>query len=167
MEKYNLIQLSILIVEQHSLIRYAIREILKQFWPREVWDTADMEEVRELIEIHHPDVIFTDCAPAFDGIDLVRKIRDKENGPDRFLPIIIVSAYTDLKTVLNARGSGANEFLTKPFTATSIYKRLCSLIERERYFIQCATFFGLDRRRRRLDWSKPERHAPARVPIPA
>ena len=159
MQSYNLNQLNVLVIERHVGIHRTIREILRHFGTRAVWDTGCLKEAQELIEEKQPDLIFTGLAPAFDGIGLVKTIRAAKNETLRYLPIIMLSAYTDMKTVLEARDSGVNELLTKPFSATGIYKRICSLIEKKRYFVQCASFIGPDRRRRRLAWGRLERRA--------
>ena len=81
--------------------------------------------------------------------------------PNPYLPIIVVTAYTDIHHVIRARDSGVNEYLAKPVSAKSIYSRICSLVENERQFIRCRDFFGPDRLRRRIDHEGQERRVNA------
>ena len=73
MQSYNLNQLNVLVIERHVGIHRTIREILRHFGTRAVWDTGCLKEAQELIEEKQPDLIFTGLAPAFDGIGLVAK----------------------------------------------------------------------------------------------
>lgn len=81
--------------------------------------------------------------------------------PNPYLPIVVVTAYTELQHVTRARDCGVNEYLAKPVSAKSIYARICSLVDNVRPFIRCAGFFGPDRRRRRIEHGNHERRAHA------
>jgi DNA-binding response OmpR family regulator len=50
----------------------------------------------------------------------------------RHIPIIIVTALTDLDSKLVAMGAGANDYLTKPFHIEDLKSRIVKLIERTR-----------------------------------
>ena len=59
-----------------------------------------------------PDLIFTDVRmPGDDGLALLQKL--KATHPD--LPVIVMSAYTDIASTAGAFRGGAYEFLSKPF----------------------------------------------------
>ncbi|MGQ4582214.1 nitrogen regulation protein NR(I) [Lysobacter sp. F60174L2] len=59
-----------------------------------------------------PDLLFTDVRmPGDDGLVLLDKL--KARAPD--LPVIVMSAYTDVASTAGAFRGGAHEFLSKPF----------------------------------------------------
>ena len=59
-----------------------------------------------------PDLLFTDVRmPGDDGLVLLEKL--KAAHPD--LPVIVMSAYTDIASTAGAFRGGAHEFLSKPF----------------------------------------------------
>ena len=59
-----------------------------------------------------PDLIFTDVRmPGISGFELVKQIRHI----DLNLPIIVMTAYSDLDTTVKAYQQGAFEYLAKPF----------------------------------------------------
>ena len=61
---------------------------------------------------HPPDLLFTDVRmPGDDGLVLLDKL--KAAHPD--LPVIVMSAYTDIASTAGAFRGGAYEFLSKPF----------------------------------------------------
>ncbi|MEO6137129.1 MAG: nitrogen regulation protein NR(I) [Luteimonas sp.] len=64
------------------------------------------------LQTHAPDLIFTDVRmPGDDGLVLLDKL--KSAYPQ--LPVIVMSAYTDISSTAGAFRGGAYEFLSKPF----------------------------------------------------
>jgi putative two-component system response regulator len=63
--------------------------------------------------------------PDIDGFQLCRMIR--ADAVLKHIPIIIVTALTDLDSRLVAMGAGANDYLTKPFQIEELKKRINSL----------------------------------------
>lgn len=159
MKKYDLYNLTVLIVDKQSLMRRLMRDVLSQLGipTRNIEETSDINAAYDLYVASDPDIILTDWAPLLDGIEFIRKIRNSEDSPNPFVPIIVVTAFSELKHVVTARDSGMTEYLTKPISAKTLYLRLCSVIERERLFIRSRDFFGPDRRRRRLEYQGGDR----------
>src|SRR5688500_15693862 len=59
-----------------------------------------------------PDLLFTDVRmPGDDGLVLLEKLKAAHPG----LPVIVMSAYTDVASTAGAFRGGAHEFLSKPF----------------------------------------------------
>lgn len=95
-----------------------------------------------------------------EGLDLVRRLRTDPDSPNPFVPILMLTAYSERRRVLAARDSGITEFLVKPFTATELARRLQSLLCRPRAFVRSGNYFGPDRRRlvnRRYDGPEQRR----------
>jgi two-component system chemotaxis response regulator CheY len=84
-------------------------------------------------------------------------IRKEKQSKNPFVPIIVVSANTEVRHILTARDAGMTEFLAKPISTGLIYARICLIIERQRLFIRCNGFFGSDRRRRSLELKGQDR----------
>ena len=91
----------------------------------------------------------------------LRKVRHSDECPNLTVPIIIVSAFTEMSHVLAARDLGMTEFLAKPISAETVYTRLCSVIENRRPFVKASSFFGPDRRRRRGNYRGGDRRVSA------
>ena len=74
-----------------------------------------------------PEAIITDIRmPDMDGFDLLKKVQD--NHPD--LPVIIMTAHSDMDSAMSAYESGAFEYLPKPFDvneAIALAKRACEV----------------------------------------
>ncbi|MGF1843421.1 nitrogen regulation protein NR(I) [Vibrio clamense] len=73
---------------------------------------ADAESVLMALEREIPDVLVSDIRmPGMDGIDLLNQV--SQRCPD--LPVIIMTAHSDLDAAVNAYQKGAFEYLPKPF----------------------------------------------------
>lgn len=101
----------------------------------------------------HIDLALIDwLMPGMNGVDLIRQIRNFEEEHIKFLPIVLLSAYTSKKVVEAARDSGANEALVKPISAEKLASRLVHIINHPRPFIKNDSFMGPDRRRKEEDF---------------
>jgi len=91
------------------------------------------------------------------GIEFTRMVRTDEDSPDRFVPIIMLTCYTEKARVFEARDAGVTEFMAKPVSAQSLYDRIASVIEGPRRFVEVGSYFGPDRRRRINDFAGNDR----------
>ena len=99
-----------------------------------------------------------------DGIALVKWLRSRTDSPDKYIPIIMLTGYSERNRVLEARDSGVTEFLAKPVSTKAIYSRLVAIVDNPRPFIRTESYFGPDRRRRDDDRYKgPQRRKPSEV----
>jgi len=146
---YDLSGLSVLVADKNMQMRRLMRSVLRELNIRMVTEAAGTEEVYTHIAGKPFDLIFIEWAPDFDGIAVVRQVRRDPSAASRYTPVILMSAYTELQHVLDARDAGANEFLAKPFTAKLIYSRVHAIIESHRPFVKCKVYFGPDRRRKK------------------
>ena len=99
----------ILIVDDEASFRTSLRGALKKDY--EVGEAASSEEaIRNVLE-SPPDVVLLDISmPEVDGLETLRQIREI----DDFIAVIMVTAYGDIKTVVEAINQGAVDYLTKP-----------------------------------------------------
>ncbi|MDH3314730.1 MAG: nitrogen regulation protein NR(I) [Gammaproteobacteria bacterium] len=93
----------------------SIRWVLEKAFAREGMSVTGFTSgagVLERLERTRPDVILSDIRmPETDGLTLLESISDRFPG----LPVIIMTAYSDLDSTVAAFQSGAFEYLPKPF----------------------------------------------------
>lgn len=157
MQSYNISELDILLVEKHDYMRHMMRGILFQLGARQLRECGNPDKAYEMYKQDPADLVFTDWAPGMDGIRLLTRIRQDIDSPDPYVPVIVVTAHTELRHIYYARDSGVTEYLAKPISAKLIYGRIRAVIERHRQFIRNSDFFGPDRRRRQGEYGGPER----------
>jgi two-component system chemotaxis response regulator CheY len=85
------------------------------------------------------------------GIDLTELIRTSSKSPSPYIPVIMISAYSDEARVEMARDHGVTEFLAKPFTVERLMERLETVIENPRPFVRTDSYFGPERRKTELE----------------
>ena len=77
------------------------------------------------------DIVFVDWnMPNMDGIDLVQRLRAQF--PKRYLPIVMITTEKLVGKVEEALENGVDCFISKPFTAEGIQKRLAPVIDKLR-----------------------------------
>ncbi len=136
-----------LLCDDSLQIRALIRNCLMAFGIKDIVEATDSKSGFQEIIDSDPDLVITDWnMPAGDGIDLVHLIRHSPDSPNPYVPIIMLTGYSELERVEIARDMGVSSFLAKPMSADSLYKRLVSLVEDQRLFVRSDDFFGPDRR---------------------
>lgn len=91
------------------------------------------------------------------AVNFLEMVRMDEFSPNRFVPVIVCSSFTEEHQVKRARDMGMTEFLAMPISARTVYGRICAVIEHPRPFVRSPNFFGPDRRRRQAPFSHEER----------
>ncbi len=146
---YQFERVRVLIVEDNKPMLDIIKSLLQTFGVSEVYTARDGEEGYRVFCQCNPDLILADWMMfPVDGIEFCRNVRTRTDSPNRFVPIILMTGYSERKRVFKARDAGITEFLVKPFIAQDLYKRIVQIIERPRQFVVSEDFFGPDRRRR-------------------
>ena len=145
---YQFEKLSILVVDDNKPMRELIASMFAIFGCDNIVEAANGEEAFDLFCKHKYDIIVTDWRMGpIDGLELLELVRTDPASPNPFVPVLMVTGYSELKRVLAARDTGTTEFLAKPFSAYTLYKRVVEIIEKPRQFVRADTFFGPDRRR--------------------
>ena len=151
--------LKVLIVEDNQHMRVLLRSLLGSAGMHDVQEAGDGSAALTELATRRCDLILCDLAmKPMDGLELTREVRRSKKSANPFVPIIMISGYTEKRRVEAARDAGVTEFLAKPITAQSLYSRIAEIMERPRAFIRCDTYFGPDRRRKKTeDYAGPWR----------
>lgn len=166
MKRYNLTKIEILLIEENSFMRRLMRGILRELGIRHVRDADNFDIGFKIFQENDLDLIFTNWAPDLDVLEFLKMARRSAESPNPEVPIIVVTAFTEVNHVLAARDHGTNEFLAKPVSAEIVYQRICNVIEGQRPFIRVEAFVGPDRRRKSRPISHEERRGKGPPPEP-
>lgn len=102
---------SIWVVDDDRSIRWVLEKALSNA-NMEVRTFEEAESVLRALERVQPDAIISDVRmPGIDGLSMLDKVH--ANYPD--LPVIIITAHSDLDSAVSAYQGGAFEYLPKPF----------------------------------------------------
>ena len=98
------------VADDDASIRTILEEVLSESFDVSVF--ADGEVLLESLSTSIPDAIITDIKmPNSSGYDVLAHINN--NFPD--LPVIVMTAFTDMQAAIDSYGAGAFEYLPKPF----------------------------------------------------
>jgi two-component system, NtrC family, nitrogen regulation response regulator GlnG len=115
-------QKKVWIVDDDKSIRWVLEKALQKT-DVEIQSFANPDDVLKKIRNEEPDVIISDIRmPGMDGITLLEKV--KQQSPS--VPVIIMTAYSDLERAVSAFQGGAFEYLSKPFDVDEVV----SLVQR-------------------------------------
>lgn len=146
---YSFDRVRILVIEDNQPMLDICRTLLLTFGVGEVLTARNGEEGFKIACKENPDIIIADwMMEPTDGISMTRRVRKDSFSPNHYVPIILMTGFSEKKRVVQARDAGVTEFLVKPFTARDLYKRIAQIIERPRQFVRSEEFFGPDRRRK-------------------
>jgi two-component system, chemotaxis family, chemotaxis protein CheY len=138
-----------LVLDDNAHMRGLLRTILASFGMRRIDEAAVCNAAIGIVAAGVIDIAFVDIRlEGPDGIDFCRHIRRAPASPDPFLPIVMVTAYSERSRVIDAPNAGIDEFLVKPIRAVDVANRVNAVIERRRSFVDVSAYFGADRRRR-------------------
>jgi two-component system chemotaxis response regulator CheY len=153
--------ISALILDDNAHMRGLVRVILSGFGCRRVEEAGDADAAYEIVGRGDIDMAFVDFKlSGGDGVEFCKRIRMHPESPDFYLPLIMITAYSERSRVLDAINAGVDEFLVKPVRAVDVANRVNAIIERRRPFVKAANYFGPDRRRREDPrWKGPWRRA--------
>ena len=102
---------TILIVDDDKDLRFNLTCILKEEG-HEVIAASDGKQALNTLVEDAPDLVLLDVRlPGMDGIELLEEMKEIEKN----LPIIMLTAYSDVKSAVIAMKSGAFDYITKPF----------------------------------------------------
>ena len=92
---------------------------------------ANGKEALELIENHSPDLIILDwMMPKMSGIDVCRTLRSRSE--TKQIPIIILSARSEDSDKSLGLDTGADDYISKPFSPKELISRVKALLRRAR-----------------------------------
>jgi two-component system, chemotaxis family, chemotaxis protein CheY len=160
--EYALERIKVLVLDDNMHMRYLIKEILLALGIRDTSLVSNVPQAFKELRHFNADIIITDWhLEPLDGFEFVKLVRTALDSRNPYVPIIMLSARTEVKFIQNARDVGVNEFLAKPVSAKSLYQRMLSLIDHPRKFLKTKNYVGPDRRRHDSGPSngKPERRS--------
>ncbi len=110
---------TVLVVEDNVQIRNFISYVLKEEGFSLLTSSTAQGALTAVVS-QHIDLMLLDLGlPDFDGMEVIRKVREWSD-----LPIIVVSARDQDKEKADALDTGADDYLTKPFSATELMARI-------------------------------------------
>ncbi len=122
----DILNSAILIVDDQATNVQLLERMLREAGYRFVTSTMDPHTVCDLHRAKHYDLILLDLQmPGIDGFQVMEQLQETES--DGYVPILVISAQPGNK--LRALGSGAKDFISKPFDLQEAKTRIHNMLE--------------------------------------
>ena len=90
--------------------------------------TGNPDEMMHLLELEQPNLVLMDLmVPGTSGFELMARVREVSD-----VPIIFLSANDQEENVVKALGTGADDYIVKPFSSTELIARVEASLRKQR-----------------------------------
>jgi two-component system chemotaxis response regulator CheY len=121
----------VLVVDDFSSMRKILRRLLLSIGFRNVVEARDATEAIYRLEHDRFDLIVSDWnMPSINGQELLEFVRSHETLKQ--IPFIMITVQADKDTVTKARDGGVSSYLTKPFTAEDLERKVREVMDQRR-----------------------------------
>ncbi len=105
------------------------------------------KDALSLLQKYQPDLVLLDILmPDMDGYQILSKIR--QSTQFRRVPVVVISAITEMDSIVKCIQLGADDYLTKPFNKTILEARIQNCLERKYWHDQESNYLKkVDNRR--------------------
>jgi CheY-like chemotaxis protein len=146
---FDFSKLSVLVVEDTLPMRKLIVSVLEALGVGAIMNAENGQRGFDMFQERRPDMVIADWhMEPVNGIELTKMIRHAPDRQVRMTPVILITGFSAVPRVAEARDAGVTEFLVKPFSAHDIARRIAYVINKPRDFVDTPTYFGPDRRRK-------------------
>ena len=119
-------KIKILVADDES----RMRKLVKDFLAREGYEVLEAADGSEALDIFYEDnnislIILDVMMPNIDGLEVCREIRSQSK-----VPIIMLTAKSEERDELQGFDSGADEYISKPFSPKILVARVNALLRR-------------------------------------
>ena len=119
---------TVLVVEDEAALATMLRYNLEKQGFR-VEEAVDGQEALVRLSENVPDIVLLDwMLPAMSGIEVCRQIRRR--AATRDLPVIMVTARAEDGDAVRGLNTGADDYITKPFSMDALLARMRALLRR-------------------------------------
>lgn len=116
---------AVLLVEDDDDFRVYLKDHLSQYY--KVVEAVNGKEGWRRALSHHPQLIVSDISmPEMDGIELTKKIKTDKRTNN--IPVVLLTALTGENNQLAGLGTGANDYITKPFNFDILNAKIKNLL---------------------------------------
>jgi CheY-like chemotaxis protein len=116
-----------LIVDDEAHVRVFVKTLLKQAGIEQTWEASDGTQALAMVAKHSPELVMLDInLPMMSGIEVLAALQADR----RELPVIMMSAQSSMKTVLECVKLGAVAYILKHSAKAEAFKLLSEALDR-------------------------------------
>ncbi len=121
--------MSILIVDDYNTMLRIIKNLLKQLGFNNIDEATDGGMAFDMVKQKKYGLIISDWnMEPVTGIEFLRNIRGAEGASYQRTPFIMVTAESKTENVIEAKKSGVNNYIVKPFNAETLKTKMTAVL---------------------------------------
>lgn len=145
--RLNLKNLVGLLADRDTFTRGLTAQMLRGFGFDSLMLAGSGEEAKDLASKNNPDIFFIEGAlPDMPSATFLNWLRRDTPKPLRFVPVIVMSGYTQIRLIGAARDNGAHIVIRKPIAPRTLFDRIGWVANFSRPFVESPSYTGPDRR---------------------
>jgi DNA-binding response OmpR family regulator len=146
-EKLNFSQIEALVVDADQYSTSILGQILRGFGLTKQITIETAEEAKRRLGAGKFDLLICDAVlPDLHAGDLIKWIRRQPALNVKYMPIVVLTGYTQFSNVVVLRDAGANIVVRKPVSPNVLFDHIAWSARTDRPFIETDTYIGPDRR---------------------
>lgn len=120
---------TVLIVDDFSTMRRIISGLIRELGCERVVEAEDGAQALRRLEAGGIDVVISDWnMPNMTGLELLRRVRASE--ALKSLPFLLVTAEGRKENIIEAAQAGADGYVVKPFTVSTLAEKLAAIFHK-------------------------------------
>lgn len=146
-EKLNFSQIECLVIDADQYSTSILGQILRGFGLNKHQVIESGDEAKKRLPNGHFDLLICDALlPDMHAGDLIKWIRRQPGLNIKYIPIVVLTGYTQFSNVVVLRDAGANIVVRKPVSPNVLFDHIAWSARTDRPFIETDTYMGPDRR---------------------
>jgi DNA-binding NarL/FixJ family response regulator len=126
------VTIRVVLVEDHQMVREALREVLvKESDIEVVGEAGNAREALRQVKVLQPDVVVLDIRlPDLNGVEVTMRLRDAASRAK----VVALSAFSDKRFVAAMMRAGAAAYISKSAAGTELVRAIRAVASGEEYF---------------------------------
>jgi CheY-like chemotaxis protein len=146
-EKLNFSQIEALVVDGDQYSTSILGQILRGFGLTQQVFIETAEDAKQRLTAGKFDLLICDAVLSdIHASDLIKWVRRQPGLNIKYMPIVVLTGYTQFSNVVVLRDAGANIVVRKPVSPNVLFDHIAWSARTDRPFIETDTYIGPDRR---------------------
>lgn len=118
-------ELKVLIVDDHKTMLRIVRNLLGQLGITNVTEATDGQDALRKLVAEHFDLILSDWnMQPMPGLELLQLVRRDVTYRHTHVPFVMITAEARPENIIEARNSGVDNYIVKPFNADTLKTKI-------------------------------------------
>ncbi len=136
--------IKVVVVDDNAFMREAVCTMLTAFGFSDIKKYANGIFAGKDIPKNFADLVICDyLMEPIDGIEVLKTFRSSKHKEISTIPFILMSAFRDVETVVDAYFASCTEFILKPFSPDVFFERICSVLSGHDKFVLTDSIDGI------------------------